>query len=467
MQGKVLAEVLGPEGNGAFYLAAAFFSLATTLAAVGIHSAMTKLVAEFRGVHQIGMLWGVVYMGALTVTATSILLIAVSVLLSGDVSDIFLAGLGSDADRQFIVVVTAVALIPSSWALVMIGFLRGLGDVRVYAIAGSSMALLTVATVAGGAVIAGFKGAFVGAVAAQSLGVVIFGFATLRTAPKAPARHETFNLKSLALERRVLIFGLLAVAAALAGSLGHTASRSFLANSLDLRAVGFFAAAWSITNRLPTLLYQTFSTYLVPTISSLGQDWRRISEEQNNALRLSLLAGTPVLAVAIVSSPLVIRLLLSSEFLPMTDLLRVMLVGELLSLIYWATGLALYPSGRPLANAVCEWSWWLVFGLGLVVLTHTSGLLGAGYAYAGSYGIMAASVYTLEMRRGHLRWSHSNVRLLVLSVTVLLGITTVSTVASGSEVTLILSLLVVLVVWPFVSLTSKERVYLNSALRRT
>ena len=230
--------------------------------------------------------------------------------------------------------------------------------------------------------------------------------------------------------------------------------------------MGFFAAAWSITNRFPTLLYQTFSVHLVPTISSLGQDWRRISDEQNNALRLSLLAATPVLAVAIVAAPLVIHILLSSEFLPMSDLLRVMLFGELLSLVYWATGIALYPSGRPLASAVCEWSWWLLFALGLVVLTQSSGLLGAGYAYAGSYGFMATAIYMVETRRGHLRWTRSNLRLLALSVGTLLAVMTVSTAASGSTVILILLLVMVLIAWPFVGFTAKERTRLQAALRR-
>lgn len=62
IQGKALAELLGPEGNGRFFLAAAFFSLATTLAAVGIHSAMTKLVSEFQGAQQFSLLWDSVHL---------------------------------------------------------------------------------------------------------------------------------------------------------------------------------------------------------------------------------------------------------------------------------------------------------------------------------------------------------------------------------------------------------------------
>jgi len=466
IQGKALAELLGPEGSGRFFLAAAFFSLATTLAAVGIHSAMTKLVSEFRGAQQFSLLWDSVHLGLLTVTATSALLIAVSAVFSEQLGELFLGGLEPSADRRFIVLVSAIAMVPASWGLVMLGFLRGLGRVRVYAVAGSLMAVLTVVTVVGGAAWGGFRGAFLGAVAAQSLSVVVLGLAAVRNAPRRRSPRRIFTSTAAKLESRVLFFGLLAVVAALAGSLGHTASRSYLASTLDLRAVGFFAAAWSITNRLPTLLYQTFSVHLVPTISSLGKDWRRISDEQNNALRLSLLAATPVLAVAIVATPLVIHILLSSEFLPMSDLLRVMLFGELLSLVYWATGIALYPSGRPLASAICEWSWWLLFGLGLLVLTQSSGLLGAGYAYAGSYGVMATAIYMAERRRGHLRWTRSNVRLLALSVGTLFVVTTVSAAASGSTMILILMLAAVLSAWPFLGLTAKERVRLHTALRR-
>jgi O-antigen/teichoic acid export membrane protein len=348
----------------------------------------------------------------------------------------------------------------------MLGFLRGLGQVRVYSLAGITIAILALATVVIGAALGGFRGAFLGAVAAQALGAAVLGFAAVANAPPRPRSFGILTSEAAMLERRLIVLGSLALAAALAGGLGQSLSRSYLANSLDHRALGFFAAAWSITNRLPALLYQTFSTHTVPTISALGRDWRRISEEQNNALRLSLLVATPVLAMAIVGAPLLIRILLSNEFLPMSDLLRVMLFGELLSIIYWTTGIALYPSGRPLASAVCEWTWWLIFGVDLVVLTHIAGLLGVGYAYAASYAVMAAVVYAAEKRHNRLEWTNANMRLIIISTILLSLVTILSAALDASTIISVILLFVILMAWPFVGLSTKERRQLRATFRR-
>jgi O-antigen/teichoic acid export membrane protein len=466
VQGKALAVILGPEGNGRFFLAASFFSLATMLGAIGIHSALTKLVSEFRGSSQPELVWEAVLLALASVTATSLLLIGVAALWSDELGTLLLGGLEPEADREFIVLISAIALVPAGWSLAMLGFLRGLGVVRAYSLTASVSAVLTVFAVVGGAWSGGFKGAFVGAVIGQSLGAIIMGFSAARQATAADIKFSLAVRHAPVLQRRILAFGLLTLVAGLAGGIGHNLTRSFLAASIDFRAVGFFAAAWSITNRLPTLLYQTFSAHLMPTISSLNRDWQKISVEQNNALRLALIAGTPVLCITVVAAPLVVRLLLSSEFLPMSDLLRVMLFGELLSLVYWATGMALYPSGRPLANAICEWAWWVLFGFLLLGLTNASGLIGAGYAYVLSYGVLATALYGVEARVGRLRWSAENLRLLMISVTTLLTMTVVSTRVVDSPVLLSIMLSAVLVAWPSISLTSHERMVLRNAVLR-
>jgi O-antigen/teichoic acid export membrane protein len=465
VQGKVVAELLGPEGSGRFFLAASFFAFATTVGAIGIHSAMTKLVSEFR-TRSPGLVWETVLLGLFTVTATSVLLVGIAAVSGATLSEALLGGLEPSADRRFVVVITAVALVPAGWSLTMLGFLRGLGVLKAYSLAGSIMTGVTVTAIVCGCAVGGFRGAFVGAVLAQAIGVAVMGFFATTRATNAGMNFSLSFQRPYLLGRRILTLGGLALVAALAGALGHLVVRAFIAQSIDLRAVGFFAAAWSITNRLPSLVYQTFSSYLAPEISSLGREWKRISEEQNHALRFVLVAGTPVLCTIVVAAPIAIRALLSPEFLPMTDLLRIMLCGELVSMIYWATAMALYPSGRALANAACEWAWWVIFGILVIVFTERSGLIGAGYAYVLSYGLLAAALYVSEARRGRLRWSTENKQLLLVSMMTLLTITIVATEVTESTITLILMLTGSLLAWPRIALTRSERTIILQSLSR-
>ena len=200
-------------------------------------------------------------------------------------------------------------------------------------------------------------GAVVGLVVGQVLAAgVLFAFVAsaraARPARRATAREGVPGLASPSRPR-------LARASRRTRRNGRTGDTAVvIARTLDLHALGLFAAAWAITNRLPALVYQTLNIYAMPRLSSLGNDWNAITREQNEALRLGLTLMAPILCLAIAASPWLVPILLSHAFLPAARILEIMFVGELLSVVFWTLSMGLFSTGRAAKFAAAEWGFW-------------------------------------------------------------------------------------------------------------
>jgi O-antigen/teichoic acid export membrane protein len=466
VQGKVLAVVLGPDGTGLYFLAISFTGLIATLMGLGLSASLPKLVAEFRENRQTDI-WLTVVVGIAMSSFLGLILVGVIVATDMTLARALLGGDALSSSTITFVLVTGLAgAFPWSWALALQGFLKGLRNLRRYVKAGSIAAAAFLACVLGGAIIGGARGAVVGTVVGQLTNSLVFAIAAIREAraQQVPITISGATIRMPALQKRLWYLGLGAVVALFASSFGQNVVRSYLAKNISLTALGFFAAAWALSNRIPSMIYQTFSAYTVPTISALAQDWRGVAREQNHALRLGMLLGTPIMCMTSVLLPWLIPVMLSSSFLPSSQLIRLMLIGELLSIVAWATCLALYPTGRATINALSEWIWWGVFIGTLIPLTKALGLEGIGCAYIGAYLTLSLAAFAWEWRHHRLLWTVGNLRLIATSLAAVL---LVSGLGAFSDLPIAAQLLLTLATlssWALLSVTMRERQEARTAL---
>jgi O-antigen/teichoic acid export membrane protein len=466
VQGKVLAVVLGPDGTGLYFLAISFSGLIVTLMGLGLSASLPKLVAEFREKHQVDI-WLTVVVGIAMSSLLGLILVGVVVATDVTVARMLLGGDALSSSTITFVLVTGLAgAFPWSWALAFQGFLKGLRNLSGYVKAGSIAATALLACVLAGAVIGGARGAVVGTILGQLTNTIVFATAAIREAKaqELPITLSRVAIRMPALQKRLWYLGLGAVVALFASSLGQNVVRSYLANNLSLTALGFFAAAWALSNRIPSMIYQTFSAYTVPTISALAQDWRAVAREQNHALRLGLLLGTPIMCVTTILLPWLIPVMLSSSFLPSSQLIRLMLIGELLSIVAWATCLALYPTGRAGINALSEWIWWGVFIGAAIPLTATIGLKGIGCAYIAAYLTLSVAAFAWEWRHHRLLWTVGNLKLIATSLAAVLVASGLAAFSALPIVAQLLLTLATLASWALVSVTASERQEARTAL---
>jgi O-antigen/teichoic acid export membrane protein len=458
-QFKLLAVLLGARGTGFYSLALAFMGLLATASGLGLSASLPKLVAEFRETRPRNV-WPVLLVGIATSTLIGLTLGSILVMSPAGLTRPLLGGGRLESSTLlFLMGIGVVGAFPWAWAGAIQGFAKGLRSIALVVRAGVLSAVAASLLVVLGAVVGDAKGAVIGAILGQTAYVAIYGFSATREArrQRLPLFLMDIRQHMSYLQARLWYLGIGAIAAFLAASLGQTVARSYVAHSLGLAAVGLFAAAWALSNRLPLLIYQTFSTYTVPRLSALGNDWSAITKEQNWALRLGLLLGTPALCGAAACLQWLIPLVLSRQFLPGRDLMLLMLVGEAISIIYWATTLAFYPTGRAAANAFSEWGWWAAFVGLLIPLTEFFGLKGAGMAYTAAYAIAAAASWGWEHAHHGFSWSAENRRLIVASLAAVVIVAGLSLMTNLSNVGEIVLAIIVVLAWAGLALSARER----------
>ena len=161
--------------------------------------------------------------------------------------------------------------------------------------------------------------------------MVLMGLATLLL-----TIHRSYSLYPLRLTGAKGILGegmgmvRLGVAFTLAGVLGSGAEfiiRTFLNNVAELETVGLYNTGYILTMTYAGLVFSAMETDFFPRLSAVNTQWRSCNEIVNKQIEVSLLLISPLLVAAQFAIPFVIPILLSDQFLPVVDMVRILLLA--------------------------------------------------------------------------------------------------------------------------------------------
>jgi O-antigen/teichoic acid export membrane protein len=122
----------------------------------------------------------------------------------------------------------------------------------------------------------------------------------------------------------------LGIAFTLAGVLGSGAEfviRSYLNNVADLEVVGLYNTGYVMTMTYAGMIFSAMETDFFPRLSAVNANWLSCNEIVNKQIEVSLLLISPMLVFAQFAVPYVIPVLFSSQFLPVVDMMRIMLLA--------------------------------------------------------------------------------------------------------------------------------------------
>lgn len=122
----------------------------------------------------------------------------------------------------------------------------------------------------------------------------------------------------------------LGVAFTLAGVLGSGADfviRTYLNNVAGLETVGLYNTGYILTMTYAGLVFSAMETDFFPRLSAVNAQWHSCNEIVNKQIEVSLLLISPMLVAAQFAIPFVIPILLSSQFLPVVDMVRILLLA--------------------------------------------------------------------------------------------------------------------------------------------
>jgi O-antigen/teichoic acid export membrane protein len=180
----------------------------------------------------------------------------------------------------------------------------------------------------------------------------------------------------------------LGVAFVLAGIMGSGAEmliRSYLNVKGDLDVVGLYNAGFMLTITYASMVFSAMETDYFPRLSSLCNDVGQLNLTVNRQIEVSLLIVSPMLAVLIISLPLLMPLLYSNKFLPVIAMAQVAVFSMYIKSVSLPVSYITLAKGDSVAYMVLEASYDVVFVLLVIVGYQLWGLYGTGVALSLSY----------------------------------------------------------------------------------
>lgn len=138
--------------------------------------------------------------------------------------------------------------------------------------------------------------------------------------------------------RKLLMLGLVLMASDAIGQTFTYLLNVFLRARGGVDTVGLFSAANSITNQYSGMVFAAMALDYFPRLTAIARDNRAMREVVNRQSEIVSYMVTPLAMLLVITSPLVIRILLTEKYLCITELMRWMALGMMFKAMSFPMG---------------------------------------------------------------------------------------------------------------------------------
>lgn len=453
VRGKFVAVILGPEGMG---ISSLFMSASTTIqriSSLGLNQAIVRETALASGEETTSS--KVMAAVRKMTTLTSLLGVLVCVLFCIPLSRLTF---GTDSYAwQFILLGVAVGLTIAANAKLAV--LQGLHQVK----------SISKASIVGGLTglcvgvplyyIWGDKG-IVPAIVALALSLYIFYSINLSRCG-VDSHKTSWNWKEhKPIMKRLVLLGAVLMASDVIGSTVIYLINLFIRSQGSIDDVGLYQAANSVTNQYAGLVFAAMAMDYYPRLSKVSKDNEMMKQVVNRQTEIVSLLIAPAMCALIISSPIIIRILLSDKFMEIIPLMRWMGLGILIKALSFPMGYIAFAKGNKKVFFLLEGlTGNLIYLLLSCLGFYFFGLIGIGYALVVENMISLLIYYVVNYNLYHYNFNKESLSYLLTSI-ILGGLCFgasyfISDALSYSLMGLITAFAIL---WAFVSLKSKLKV---------
>jgi O-antigen/teichoic acid export membrane protein len=151
----------------------------------------------------------------------------------------------------------------------------------------------------------------------------------------------------------------------------------FISNKGGVSEVGLYRAGWTITNQYTGLIFTSMATDYYPRLAAINSDNEKLNRAINQQAEIAILILAPLLVALIGLVPLVVHLFYTSQFMPITGMIKWTMLGMLFKAASWALAFSIVAKGDNRLFFVTE-----TVGNALLLLLNL-----VGYQYFGLNGI--------------------------------------------------------------------------------
>lgn len=379
---KLIAVLLGPAGVGLAGLLINLIQTGAALASLGLGSAGTRAIAEANGQNDAeaversrrALVWGVLILACLGALGFWLASAWIARLAFGDSA--------RAAEVVWLAPGVGLAVAAGSQAALLTGLRRIGALAKITAASGVVSALFGVAAVW----VLGADGVIVMVLIAPITSFVLGHLAVARL----PRKNVRLTGADLAAEWRSLLrLGIAFMLSGLVLTGGHLILRSLVQRDLGADALGHFQAAWTLSLTCMGLVIGAMGSDYYPRLTAALRDRHHAQRLVTQQTEVALLICAPVLLALSGLAPWVVPLLYSEAFSPSVDVLRWVLLGDLLKLLGWPMGFVILAAGQGRVLVVTQ-------------LAAVGMLVGAAWLLLPHLGVNATGLAALAMYTLHL-----------------------------------------------------------------
>lgn len=139
--------------------------------------------------------------------------------------------------------------------------------------------------------------------------------------------------------------GITMVLATLLGNISTFVINSFISSRDSVATLGLYNAGMSITNQYIGLLFSAMGTDFFPRLSAVSNDIKKTNEVVNQQGEIIVLIAFPLLSLMIITAPILIKMLLSDDFLMLTSFIKIVALGMFIKVISFSLGYISFSKG--------------------------------------------------------------------------------------------------------------------------
>lgn len=185
--------------------------------------------------------------------------------------------------------------------------------------------------------------------------------------------------------RDIVNLGLVMMIALLMGRVVIVGVNAFISYAGSLSDVGLYNAGIAMTSQSVGLVFAAMSLDYFPRLSSISSDNLKVREMVNQQSEVTLLIILPILVAMILFAPLMIRILLSTEFNSLSSFIRLIALGTIFQAASFTISMTLLAKGDKknylifnalLANSlgliffIIGYKFWGLNGLAIAIGVH-------------------------------------------------------------------------------------------------
>ncbi|MFA6769903.1 MAG: oligosaccharide flippase family protein [Bacteroidales bacterium] len=338
LRGKIIALLLGPSGVGLNSLFMSPITMISNITSLGLNFSAVRDIAKANESGDINKLSIIIKIFKRWILATAVIGLLSVVVFSRILSNYTFKNPDYTISFVLLSFVVFFGALTSGNASILQGT-RNLKSYAMHSLAGSFVALIVSAP------LYYFYGTN-GIVPALIISSIITFFYSVYYVLKVKTANVNISInETYKGGKEMLQLGLTMMLATSIGSAVHYFINTFISSHGSIADLGFYQAGMSIISQSVGLVFSAMAIDYYPRLAAISEDNNKVRKMANQQGEITMLITAPVLASVIIFTPLVINILLSSDFLIIINFIRVLSLGMIFKAASYSIGAISFAKG--------------------------------------------------------------------------------------------------------------------------